>query len=140
MSPPGVVVDTSALLAYADSAEPDHEEVRRAIERSAGPFVLSPFVIAEVDYLVASRHGVTAELARLRELHGGAWDIATVTQDDLRRAADVIERYADQEIGVADASLVVLADRFRTRTIATLDRRHFSVLRPLSGGRFRLLP
>jgi predicted nucleic acid-binding protein len=52
----------------------------------------------------------------------------------------VIERYADQSIGVADASNVVLAERYRTRTIVTLDRRHFDVLRPLSGGRFRILP
>jgi predicted nucleic acid-binding protein len=52
----------------------------------------------------------------------------------------VIARYRDEDIAVADASLVVLADRHRTRTLLTLDRRHFGVLRPLDGGRFRLLP
>jgi predicted nucleic acid-binding protein len=52
----------------------------------------------------------------------------------------VIEQYQDQGVGLADASLVVLADRFRTRTIATLDRRHFEVLRPLAGGRFKIVP
>jgi predicted nucleic acid-binding protein len=51
-----------------------------------------------------------------------------------------MERYRDQAIGLTDASLVVLADRFRTRTLLTLDHRLFDVVRPLSGGRFRLLP
>lgn len=52
----------------------------------------------------------------------------------------MVARYRDQEIGVADASNVVLAARFHTRTIATLDHRHFDVLRPLDGGRFRVVP
>ena len=52
----------------------------------------------------------------------------------------MIARYRDQAIGVADASIVVLADRYRTREVLTLDHRHFDVLRPLSGGRFKLLP
>jgi predicted nucleic acid-binding protein len=52
----------------------------------------------------------------------------------------VIERYGDHEVGVADASIVVLAARYRTRHVATLDRRHFDVRRPLDGGRFRIVP
>jgi uncharacterized protein len=51
-----------------------------------------------------------------------------------------VERYSDQAIGIADASIVVLAARYRTRVIATFDRRHFDVLRPASGGRFTIVP
>jgi predicted nucleic acid-binding protein len=58
----------------------------------------------------------------------------------MRAAIQVLSRYEDQQIGLADASLVVLADLFHTRTIATLDRRHFDVLRPLNGGRFTVVP
>lgn len=54
--------------------------------------------------------------------------------------ADIVDRYHDQCIGLTDASLVVLAERFRTRRLLTLDRRHFAVVRPLSGGAFELLP
>ena len=104
------------------------------------PLIVSPYVVAELDYLVASRLGVTAELAMLRELAGGAWDLPAIAADDLSQARSLIERYADQRIGVADASNVVLATRYRTRTIVTLDRRHFDVLRPLTGGRFTILP
>jgi predicted nucleic acid-binding protein len=59
---------------------------------------------------------------------------------DLEQAASVIKKYRDQQIGAADASNVVLADRFQTRTVATLDRRHFTVLRPIGGGRFAVVP
>ena len=80
------------------------------------------------------------ELAVLGELAGGAWALAAFDQEGLRRAREVISSYRDQEIGVADASIVVLAERYRTRTIASLDHRHFDVLRSLDGGYFEVLP
>jgi predicted nucleic acid-binding protein len=135
-----IVADTSALLAFFNDKEPDHQAVRSAVEAHDDPLVVSPFVVAELDYLLATRHGVDAELAVLEELVAGAYELATVGADQLNRAATVIAKYRDQDIGVADASLVVLAAHYRTRTIMTLDRRHFDVLRPLDGGRFRLLP
>jgi len=97
-------------------------------------------VVAELDYLVASRLGASAELDVLRELSGGAWDLPPVDAADLERACSIIERYPDQALGIADASNVILADRYGTRTIATLDHRHFEVLRPLVGGHFTVVP
>ena len=135
-----MIVDTSALLAYFDANEPDHGAMARVIEESAEQLVVSPYVIAELDYLVATRVGVDAERAVLAELAGGAWELAAFGGTDLEQAASVIKKYRDQQIGAADASNVVLADRYRTRTIATLDRRHFSVLRPMGGGRFAIVP
>jgi uncharacterized protein len=135
-----VIVDTSALLAYFDRDEPDHYAVGGVLEAATEELVVSPYVVAELDYLVASRLGVDAELAVLKELAGGAWDLPGLAHDDLALAGTVIERYADQQIGIADASNVVLAARYRTRTIATLDHRHFDVVRPLGGGRFTIVP
>jgi uncharacterized protein len=136
-----VIVDTSALLAYFDAGEPDHDAVSDVINRSEEPLVVSPYVVAELDYLIATRVGVKAELAALQELAGGAWELAAFgVPDDLDEVISIIKKYRDQHIGVADASNVVLADRYHTRTIATLDRRHFEVLRPLSGGRFSVVP
>jgi predicted nucleic acid-binding protein len=135
-----IVADTSGLLALFNDKEPDHEAVRSVVESHDDPLVVSPFVVAELDYLLASRHGVDAELDVLAELGGGAYELATVGTDELKKAAAVVAKYRDQDIGVTDASLVVLATRYRTRTILTLDRRHFDVIRPLDGGRFRVLP
>jgi len=76
----------------------------------------------------------------LRELARGAWELAIFGVPDLEQTASVVKKYRDQQSGAADASNVVLADRYRTRTIATLDRRHFTVLRPIGGGRFTVVP
>ena len=135
-----MIVDTSALLAFFDADEPDHDAVSRILSATTEPLVVSPYVVAELDYLVGSRLGVSAELAVLRELAGGAWDLAPFGPEDLAEAASVVDRYAAQSIGVADASNVILAARYQTRTIVTLDRRHFEVVRPLGGGRFTILP
>ncbi len=132
-------MDTSALLAFFDASEPDHDAVS-AVLAAADALVVSPYVVAELDYLVATRHGVDHELAVLAELAGGAWNLAVIDEEGLRRTHGVIASYRDQKIGVADASIVVLAQRHRTRAIASLDHRHFDVLRPLDGAYFDLLP
>jgi predicted nucleic acid-binding protein len=136
-----VIVDTSALLAYFNSREPDHKAVAHVIDEHAdGVLVVSPYVVAELDYLVATRIGVDAELAVLRELSSRAWQLADFDADGLERAAAIIEKYRDLNIGLADASIAVLAEQHHTTQILTLDRRHFEVLRPIGGGRFAILP
>lgn len=135
-----IVADTSGLLAFFHRDEPTHDAVRRVVEGEEAPLIVSPYVVAELDYLLATRMGVAAQLAVLSELAGGAYHLATIDAEALGAIRDIVERYSDQGIGATDASLVILADRYRTRSILTLDRRHFEVLRPLSGGRFRVLP
>jgi predicted nucleic acid-binding protein len=135
-----LLCDTSGLLAYFDADQEDHAAVSAAIERESGPFVVSPYVLAELDYLLGNRCGTTIELVALRELAGGAWKLPCLNTADVQHAADVVERYHDQEIGLADASLVLLAGRYRTNRLLTLDQRHFRVLRTPNGAPFTLLP
>lgn len=117
-----------------------HAQAASVVESLSGPIVVSPFVVAELGYLVATRLGVDAELAVGRELASGAYAFPSIGAADLAACFDVVGRYRDQEIGITDASLVVLADRYETHTVLTLDRRHFGVLRPLRGSNFTLLP
>ena len=135
-----IVADTSALLALFNRREPAHAAVRAVVEAEVEPLIVSPYVVAELDYLVATRLGVESELAVLAELAGGAYHLASMPAEQLDRARSVVERYRDLGIGVADASMVVLADQYQTRSVLTLDRRHFDLLRPLDGGHFRILP
>ena len=135
-----LICDTSGLLAYFDRSDRQHEAVAAAVEGDPGPFVVSPYVVAELDYLLATQRGVAAELAALAELSGGAWKLAALDQPDLSSATGIVERYADQAIGVVDASLVVLAHRYHTDRLLTLDRRHFAVVRTIAGRPFTLLP
>ncbi len=135
-----IIADTSGLLALFNRGEPAHAAVSDVVVSATDALVVSPYVIAELDYLVATRIGVDAELAVLDELSGGAYELASLGTEELAAARVLVERYRDQDIGVADASIVVLADRWKTREVLTLDHRHFGVVRPMSGGRFKLLP
>ena len=135
-----IIADTSGLISFFNESDPEHEAVVTWIETNNPVMVVSPYVVAEIDYLVATRKGVAAELAVLQELAGGAYELAAIGAQDLDTAIDVVDRYRELDVGIADASIVVLADRYRTNTILTLDRRHFTVLRPLAGGRFTLVP
>ncbi|MGH3616268.1 MAG: PIN domain-containing protein [Pseudonocardia sp.] len=135
-----ILADTSGLLALFNEREPRHHDVRSVLDERRALLVVSPYVVAELDYLVGTRIGVQAEMAVLRELSGPGYELAAVDAALLGASADVVERYADQRIGVTDASIVVLAQRFRTDRVLTLDRRHFSVLRTAAGRPFTLLP
>jgi uncharacterized protein len=135
-----ILLDTSGLLSLFVAAETEHTLVRSAFEQEDPPFLLSPFVLAELDYLIAARGGIAAELAALRELSAGAYDVVAFAVDDLRRATSVIERFRDLGIGLADASIVVLAGRFGTDRVLTLDERHFRALRTPRGRPFTILP
>jgi predicted nucleic acid-binding protein len=135
-----VIADTSGLLALYNAGEPAHEEVKAAVASAREPLIVSPFVIAELDYLLATRVGIAGELAVLTELGSGAYELPAMSAADIVACSQLVKRYADQEIGITDASLVVLAKRFDTRTILTLERRHFNVLKPLHGKRFVVVP
>ena len=135
-----LICDTSGLIAYFDSSHAHHARASAAVAADGGPFVVPPYVVAELDYIVATRVGTHAELSVLDALASGAWELPPFGPDDLARGRGVVERYQDQGVGVADASIVVLADRYDTNRVLTLDRRHFGVLRTLAGKPFRLIP
>jgi uncharacterized protein len=135
-----IIADTSALLALFNRGDRAHAAVAGFVATNNEVLVVSPFVIAELDYLVATRIGVHAELAVLQELAGRAYDLPAMSASDLQDCAVIIDKYADQDIGVTDASIVVLASRFETLRILTLDHRHFGVVRAKGGGDFTLLP
>lgn len=139
-----LIADTSGLLALFNDQEPAHEAVSalvsREVDHPSGAVVVSPFVVAELDYLVNRRLGVPAELSMLDELAGGAFVLAAFGSEELRQSAEVMDNYRDLAIGVTDASLVVLAHRYLTDRVLTLDRRHFLVLQRLTGGPLNVVP
>lgn len=133
-----ILLDASGLYSALNKAQPFHDPVVRQLERERPPLVLSPFVLAELDYLLLSRGGVAAELAFLDDL--AAYELATLDAADVDACRDVIRAYSDIPVGLADASLVVLAGRYGTERVLTLDERHFRALRTPSRQRFTVLP
>ncbi len=135
-----LIIDSSGMLAAVDSAQEDHAAAREALESEHGPLLISPFVLAELDYMISTRMGQGQELGLLGEVARGTYRLESFSQQDLTEAMGIIERYADFGLGLADASNVVLANRHGTLDVLTLDERHFRVLRGPRNRPFRLLP
>ena len=135
-----ILLDTSGVLAWIDGSQTYHRAVVEAMSAVEAPFILSPFVLAELDYLLATRVGGAAQRALLDEVASGAYSLIQFGSNDVGLCLSVIDRFADQAVGLADASLVVLANRFRVGEVLTLDQRHFRVLTRDDGQPFRILP
>jgi uncharacterized protein len=135
-----IVLDTSVLYALLDSRDQRHGQAADWYADCTEELATTPLVLAEVDHLAAARTGRGGVEAFRRDAAAGAyavewWSSAT------REAVEVAERYRDVGVSLTDASLVVLAARLGTLSIATFDLRHFRVMRPLAGGRaLRLVP
>jgi predicted nucleic acid-binding protein len=135
-----ILVDTNAVLQMVSSTARRHGDVRRIVDEVDGPFLISPFVLAELDYMLGRRHGQGAQLALLGEVAEGAYELAEFDRSDVERAMAIMRRYADLQVGLADASIVVLAERHGSSDVLTFDRRHFRAMRGPGGRPFRLLP
>ena len=132
-----------AVLAIFDESYAEHAAIAVALENTEDLLVVSPMVVAEAEYMLASRLGPKAARRFAADIASEAYDLAEWTSSDHAAALAVIGRQGDDSdyLGIADASNVILADRHRTTTILTLDQRHFRRLRPLWGAtHFTLLP
>jgi predicted nucleic acid-binding protein len=98
---------------------------------------VSAFAAAEADFLILTRLGVETELAFLEDLASSSFQVEALSQPELTTALDVARRYRDLELGLADASIAVLTERFQTRRLVTFDERAFRTVTPLQGGRSR---
>lgn len=136
-----IVADTSGVLALKDEAHPEHRIVGDVVAGTDDDLLLSPFVLAESDYMLATRLGVDAAREFLEEVAQEAFTLVDFDSGDVAAASGIIDRYRDLEIGITDASLVVIAARYQTTRLLTFDQRHFRAVAPLWGApAFTLLP
>lgn len=134
-----MICDTGAVINGLVAGQMLHEECLAALN-AADQLVLSPLSLCEIDYLTTNRFGYQQASRVLEELSEPEYEIASFDSEDLLSAIGVMETYDDLNIGLTDASLVVLAKRYRTHEILTLDQRHFRAIRGLDGRHFKLLP
>jgi uncharacterized protein len=135
-----LIVDAGALYAQADVDDPGHAAVRATLLEERDELVTSELALAEADYLILDRLGPDAEAAFLEDLVEGTYVVECLDRRGLADARDLIARHRDLRIGLADASLVVLAERYGTRRILSFDERAFRAVAPLQGGSFSILP
>ncbi len=140
-----VIADTSGLLATVNTDEPEHETCRKAIAQCSH-LVISPLVLAELDYVVATHLGEDTAMAVADHIavkaSEGAYSVPMIDADLLAATRPVRAQYRSLAIGLTDAVNVVLAARYSTPLLLTLDRRLFRSLAPIAGREraFRLLP
>lgn len=135
-----ILLDTSGLWSALDARQPQHAVAKAAIRGAGGPLVLSPFVLAELDYLISTRVSPAAARALLDEVGQGAYRLEPMDAADIAEAVGIIDRYRDLDLGLADASVVVLSRRYGVNDVLTLDERHFRAIEGSRGQPFRLLP
>ena len=118
----------------------DHVRVSEWIETAEEDLLTTPLVIAEIDHLVSHGGGSAAALAFYEDLASGAY-LVEWWQEALFEMVEAARRHQPLGLGLTDASLLVLAARLKTTRIATLDERHFRIVKPLTGqAAFVLLP
>ncbi|HVW47543.1 MAG TPA: PIN domain-containing protein [Solirubrobacterales bacterium] len=135
-----LILDAAPLVASADSREPQLEALLRIRDEEEGPLVLPAPVAAEVDYLLGVRFGEAARRAFLGDMAAQRYEVACLEPGDYGTVAELDARYADLGLGLADCSVVVLAERYGTRRLLSFDERHFRTVVPLQDGSFTLLP
>jgi len=135
-----IILDTSGLLSAIDASQRHHAAAAAVLQASSRPLVLSPFVLAELDYLITTRVSTAAARSLLGQVAAGVYQLEPMSADDVAAASEIIDRYQDLGLGLADASLVVLADRYGTPDLLTLDERHFRAISAPGGRPFRILP
>jgi uncharacterized protein len=133
-----LLVDAGPLVALLDRSDPHHAPCRDALKTARDPLATVWPAFTEAMYLLRS-------FARAQR---GLWDMVTaggvsllsLATDDFPRMRELMWKYRDLPMDLADAALVRVAERERLRRVFTIDRHDFEVYRPHRLGRFEILP
>jgi predicted nucleic acid-binding protein len=128
-----IVCDTGPLVAAALANDDGHHacvELFTGLHLARRELLVPGPVVAEVGYLLNREAGVDVEAMFLESLADGDFTAVDLTVEDYRRMAELVRRYGDLPLGTTDACVIAVAERLGLTEVATLDRRHFSVVRP----------
>ena len=134
-----LVVDTSVVFGALDGFDPNHAACASTISSGATVVMPAP-VLVEVDWLARSRGRTGATQLLLTGVLDGSMLVSNLDAEDYARVAVLLAQYDDLPLSLVDASVIAIAERLEQDTIATLDRRHFSVVRPIHVDAFTLVP
>lgn len=135
-----LVIDAGPLIAAASRRDVHHARCAELLATAAGPLVVPSLVVTEVAYFLADRVGPNAERAFAESLREGQLAVEPVEPEDWVRIVELLDRYADSQIGVVDASVIAACERLGETKLATLDHRHFGTVRPRHCEALELLP
>lgn len=135
-----LVADSGALYALYDSRDKHHRPVREAVMAETGAILVPVAILAEVDWLLRTRLGQRAEERFLEGLLGGSFTLCPFSLEDAAEVKELLVKYWDLDLGLADASVIVAAERMGIKRILTVDARDFRAVRTRRGEAFELVP
>lgn len=135
-----LILDTGPLYASLDRSDQDHAACRALIEAADEPLVIPAPVLVEVDYWIHQRLNPGALVALLADIEVGAYQVVDLIRADYTRVRELCDRYADADVGFVDAAVLAVVERLGEPKLATLDRRHFGLLRPRHCDALELVP
>ena len=134
------IFDTGFLYACFDKRDSYHADCKQLMSSVFATALLPDVVLPELSYLILKRLGVKILVEFLRSVANGNFELIRTTEKDLERAAEILEKYNDNNIDLVDACIVAIAERLEIEKILTVDRRHFTVFKPKHCESFTLLP
>ena len=134
-----MITDTGVVYASMDRSDPSHAACVELLQRIGDPLVIPSPVLIELDWLGDAR-GVPVLDVTLASVENGSIEVIDLSPTDYTRIRELCRQYQDLGLGMVDASVVAVAERLGEETIATLDHRHFSVVRPRHLASFTLVP
>lgn len=135
-----LVVDTGVIYAALDASDDDHRTCFDLLAEIGEPLIIPSPVCVELDYWMRKNATVDTWLTFCEDVVAGAYTIWTVDKDLMLRAAQIQVSYSDHPIGFVDASVVATCEALGEGKVATLDRRHFGVIRTSAGEVLNILP
>lgn len=135
-----LIVDAGPLVAAAATGDRNHQRCVALLSHAPRPLIVPSLVVTEVAYFLADRLGQKAEKAFARSFREGELLIEPVEPQDWARIDDLLSQYADLPLGIVDAAIVAACERLGAVSLATLNHRHFSVVRPRHCSALTLLP
>jgi uncharacterized protein len=135
-----LILDTGPLYASLDRSDADHAACRQLIETATELLVIPAPVLVEVDYWIHVRLHAGVLVALLDDIVAGAYVVEELQPVDYARIRELCDRYADADIGFVDAAVVAVVERLNEPKLATLDHRHFGLIRPRHVETLGLLP
>jgi uncharacterized protein len=134
-----ILTDAGPLIALLDRRDNDHGRCVEAAEHLVGPMLTTWPAFTEAMYLLGAAAGWRAQEPLWGLIRGGHLILAETTPTMLARMPDLMARYSDLPMDLADASLVTLAEERYLRQVFTLDT-DFRVYRSVAGQSFELVP
>ncbi|HEX5370221.1 MAG TPA: PIN domain-containing protein [Dehalococcoidia bacterium] len=135
-----LILDSGVLYALLDRRDASHPACRDLVMNAEETLVIPSPVLIEVDYFITQRLQTQQRLDLLDDIRSGGYLVENLLPEDYERVFEICSIYNDADVGFVDAAVLAIVERFSEPKLATLDRRHFGMMRPHHVAALRLLP